>query len=383
MNNFYIGPNMSMNSLYSGIISSDYVFGEFEAYNNNINEGFPFLNNFHQTSYFYHNPPKILKEVSNIKYAIRRLHESLHVAKFLEPLADSIKKEAFDMFYNKEIDQIVKFYGEELDELKRSNDLHKWRSELEFDLCLRISYIRNIAQISLIDCIKNKKVFLLEISIHELATPLKDVKPSIIHELVHMIDMINSNAIIPHSAGLSPDADQFIYELLYTFSPKEINARMSEVYYTLISMSQNEIQEIKDYISNAVKKYKERSFKSIQTPDAPTISDYNNAGKYWNLITLYDKMSWIIYKLENLKDKEKTDLVKGLLKADKEYNKIKKEFYPDFYIEANKQTVKEFFGVSIKTSIERNIKRVIAKCKIIQEKYTQKLWIIFKDIETN
>ena len=137
------------------------------------------------------------------------------------------------------------------------------------------------------------------------------------------------------------------------------------------------VSTVKDCLEKELKKYKERLLKAIPEPTPITVDSFDNIDVFWKVITLYDKMVWYLYDLENFDESKKRKFVDMIIKSSEKY----KDFLYMNGIE-DTRNVKALFGITEKTSYERSFKKILVKCKIILDSYTYKLKIILSRFES-
>lgn len=308
------------------------------------------------------------------------VNESRHVAKFLEPLADEVIKIAQHMTLQGIENR--KFINDDIIELciKDRPNIKKFALSVMID-----RNQEDLATAAKVSSDENEFVVIIN---PILFRDPRDVKSFIIHELVHVIDMSSSNVLVPY--GLSNNEDFTVFDFLYTFSPKEINARMTEVWYAF-----KENLYSKKEIKNLIKLLNQRledfyKYNSIIQIDHSKPS--NDIDKYWYLITMYDKMMFYLKTLSELSVKEKSKFISGLFSKSEEYEDLieqyddirPKKFKTEYKLENKEKNIEilnAFFGISKSFSDDKNIKRILNKCRTIFKKYSQKLEIILKDLE--
>lgn len=308
------------------------------------------------------------------------LNESRHVATCLEPLCDKIVETLKSMFLEDRIEQenIVEVDSNDLSRLFTFKN-HSRDVTVKFKMYLMIS--KEIGELGRHVKIPNKDEYVLVVNYSLLASRdgYRELRSTIVHELVHLIDETRSGSVIPYYEGV--DNNSLAGDFLYLFSPKEINARMSEIHYVIKDghYTRNDIKLLLASFDKKIEDYKRRTKSAIVKDPLKPIYDLE---KLWNLVTLYDQMTWTIMRMENLDQEEKRLFVDDILKGSEKFIRAAKERddYTNSIDDSADKAMKSFFGISSSMTTNKAMKRIIEKAKNILELYTRKLRIIFKDL---
>lgn len=354
-------------------IPSPYTFDEFDLFEDAGDARMFGLNGRLNSLCF---TPLILECITQVDFYSYAINEERHVNLAFERLCDKIIVVAKEYYRSKSYKQ------NKLYDLSKAKEVKELCDKIEyFEIGIGVIPLNGkIASMS--KWHEDKESYIILIDPNYL-DDLVDLKPAIMHELTHLVDLLGSREFVSLYGN---DIDDIDSEFLYVFSPKEINARMTEVFYALKekNYTKEDFQKVLKGLELRVKDFEERrnlAIYYIQTKG--NLSSGNAASlpeNYWSLVTLFDKMIYHIYRIENMDSDSRNIFVKRIIEISKRHKDTRQK-----YVLANipeRDLVKDYFSISENTSTERAIKNILTKCNIILKRYIKKLKNIFDDLES-
>lgn len=183
--------------------------------------------------------------------------------------------------------------------------------------------------------------------------------------------------------------DDMEANFLYTFSPKEINARTTDLYYTLKEKkyTKEQYREVIDSLEKKIWNFDHRrelaSSGYVYDPsrELSAEKDWSLTKNYWSLITLFDRMIYHIYRIENMSPTSQMLFVKKLTSLLSDNKNIRKFFRDSGADIADRVLINDCFGIKEDMSTSKAIKRILEKANIILKKFVSRLRVVLSDLE--
>lgn len=325
--------------------------------------------------------PTLLESVLQLDYHSFKMNETRHVNLAFERLGDIVIERFIKACRdNEEKNKIIDISDN--DEVAKIQEQYRF-----FELGLVVTDDPTI-EAKIAKYHEDSTSYIISIN-HRLSKRLDELKSSVMHEMTHLVDMLGSRAYLGLYVSSKYKIDDMEANFLYTFSPKEINARTTELYYTLKEKkyTKEQYREVIDSLEKKIWNFDHRrelaSSGYVYDPsrELSAEKDWSLSKNYWSLITLFDRMIYHIYRIENMSPTSQMLFVKKLISLMSDNKNIRRLFRDSGADIADRELINDCFGIREDMPTSRAIKRILEKANIILKKFVSRLRVVLSDLE--